>query len=174
MSKWLLRGIVLAALMVVIRLLQGAMIGAWQAQALIISVSLVIVFAAVCLVWGLLDGQRDARAQEDPDRREDLAMVWLLAGLFGGVVSGLVSWLISLVYGDIYTGGLVTELTTFAAFTALVAFAVGVIGVALGRWTVDRNAPEVPKHDHAGERVDTDVFAAVSAEPTEAITKPEA
>jgi len=188
MSKWLLRGVVLAALMVIIRLLQGAMIGAWQSQALIISISLVVVFGIVSFVWGLLDGQKDARAQVDPDRREDLAMVWLLAGLFAGVVSGLVSWLISLVYGDIYTGGLITELTTFAAFTALVVFAVGVFGVALGRWTVDRNAPPVPKHDHAGERADTDVFAAVAAapvadeatvegsaaEPTEIIEKPEA
>ena len=52
MSKWLLRGVVLAALMVVIRLLQGAMIGAWETAALYISVSLVVVFGAVSLVWG--------------------------------------------------------------------------------------------------------------------------
>jgi len=167
MSKWLLRGIVLAALMVVIRLLQGAMIGAWQSEALLISVSLVVIFAIVAFVWGLLDGQQDARAQADPDRREDLAMVWLLAGLFAGVVSGLVSWIISLFYGDIYTGGLLTELTTFAAFTALVAFAIGVCGVTLGRYLVDRKAPPPPKHDHAGEP-HTDVFAAVGAPATTA------
>lgn len=175
MSKWLLRGVVLAALMVVIRLLQGAMIGAWETAALYISVSLVVVFGAVSFVWGLLDGQKDARAQADPDRREDLAMVWLLAGLFGGVVSGLVSWIISQVYDNIYTGGLLTELTTFAAFTALIAFVMGVCGVALGRWLIDRNAPPAPKHDgHAGDRADTDVFAAVSAPATEGAATPEA
>jgi hypothetical protein len=162
MSKWLLRGVVLAALMVIIRLLQGAMIGAWQSEALLISISLVVIFAIVALVWGLLDGQRDARAQVDPDRREDLAMVWLLAGLFAGVISGLVSWIISQFYGDIYTGGLITELTTFAAFTALIVFAIGVFGVTLGRYLVDRKAPPPSRHDHAGERADTDVFAAVS------------
>lgn len=162
MSKWLLRGVVLAALMVIIRLLQGAMIGAWQSEALLISISLVVIFAIVALVWGLFDGQSDARAQFDPDRREDLAMVWLLAGLFAGVVSGLVSWIVSQFYGDIYTGGLLTELTTFAAFTALVAFAVGVCGVTLGRYLVDRKAPPPPRHDHTGDRADTDVFAAVA------------
>ena len=162
MSKWLLRGVVLAALMVIIRLLQGAMIGAWQSEALLISISLVVIFAIVSFVWGLLDGQNDARAQFDPDRREDLAMVWLLAGLFAGVVSGLVSWIISQFYGDIYTGGLLTELTTFAAFTALIAFAIGVCGVTLGRYLVDRKAPPPPRHDHVGERTDTDVFAAVA------------
>ena len=95
--------------------------------------------------------------------------MWLLAGLFGGVVSGLVSWIISQFYDDIYTGGLLTELTTFAAFTALIAFVLGTCGVALGRWLIDRNAPPAPKHDgHAGDRADTDVFAAVSAPAAEA------
>jgi hypothetical protein len=30
MSKWLLRGLVFAALMVIVRLLQGALINAWE------------------------------------------------------------------------------------------------------------------------------------------------
>lgn len=168
MSKWLLRGVVLAALMVIVRLLQGAMIGAWETEALLISISLVSVFAIVSFVWGVLDGQKDARAQDDPDRREDLAMVWLVAGLFAGVISGLVSWIINQFYADIYTGGLLTELTTFAAFTALIVFVAGVCGVTLGRWLIDRSAPPAPKHDHAGDRADTDVFAAVAvAVPSE-------
>ena len=33
MSKWLLRGLVFAALMVVVRLVQGALINAWETQA---------------------------------------------------------------------------------------------------------------------------------------------
>ena len=62
------------------------------------------------------------------------------------------------------------EGTTFAAFTALIVFVGGVCGVSLGRWLIDRNAPPAPKHDHAGdsgERTDTDVFAAVTADKTE-------
>jgi len=37
-----------------------------------------------CFIWGISDGRADARANPDPDRRGDLAMTWLLAGLFAG------------------------------------------------------------------------------------------
>jgi hypothetical protein len=177
MSKWLLRGVVFAALMVIVRLLQGAMIGAWEQQSLIISVSLVVLYFVVSFVWGVLDGQSDAKAESDPDRREDLALVWLLGGLFAGVVSGLVSWIIGQLYDNIYVDSLLAEVTTFAAFTALLVFVGGVCGVALGRWLVDRHAPPAPKHEHAGEageRADTDVFAAVTAKQVEAAGEGEA
>lgn len=170
MSKWLLRGIVFAALMVIVRLLQGAMIGAWEKQSLMISVTLVVLFIIAAFAWGVLDGQNDAKSQPDPDRREDLAMAWLVGGLFAGVVSGFVAWLIGQLYDNIYVDSLVSEVTTFAAFTALIVFVGGVCGVSLGRWLIDRNAPPAPKHDHAGdsgERTDTDVFAAVTADKTE-------
>ncbi|MDR3663013.1 MAG: B-4DMT family transporter [Mycobacterium sp.] len=165
MSKWLLRGVVFAALMVIVRLLQGAMIGAWEQQSLLISITLVVLYIAVAFAWGIVDGQSDAKAQSDPDRREDLALAWLLAGLFAGVVSGLVSWIIGQLYDNIYVDALLAELTTFAAFTALIVFVAGVCGVSLGRWLIDRKAPPPPKHDHAGagDRADTDVFAAVTA-----------
>ena len=84
MSKWLLRGLVFAALMVFVRLVQGAAINAWETKALLISVTLVVLFAIAAFVWGFIDGRSDARANPDPDRRDDLAMTWLLAGLFAG------------------------------------------------------------------------------------------
>ena len=92
-------------------------------------------------------------------------MTWLLAGLFAGIVSGAVAWLISLFYKGLYVGGLVNELTTFAAFTALLTFLMAIAGVALGHWLIDRHADDAPRQHHglaAGEdRADTDVFAAV-------------
>jgi hypothetical protein len=93
-------------------------------------------------------------------------MTWLLAGLFAGIVSGALAWLISLVYKGLYVGGLINELTTFAAFTALLVFLAAIAGVAIGHWVVDRHAEEVPRQRHglsAGDddRADTDVFAAV-------------
>src|SRR3954470_20732854 len=102
MSKWLLRGLLFAALMVIVRLLQGVLINAFDSWALLISITLVVVFAVVAFAWGLVDGRADANANPDPDRRGDLAMTWLLAGLFAGVVSGFVAWLISLVYENLY------------------------------------------------------------------------
>jgi hypothetical protein len=180
MSNWLLRGIVFAAGMVVVRLLQGALINTWETKAGLISIVLMVVFVIVAFVWGLADGRSDAKANPDPDRRADLAMTWLLGGLFAGVVSGLVAWLISLFYNGLYVEALVNELTTFAAFTALLVFLFGIAGVAIGHWLIDRNAEEVPRQrmaradreargdygdyadrDRGDDRADTDVFAAV-------------
>lgn len=157
----MLRGFVFAAAMVVVRVFQGALINAWQTQAGLISIVLLLLFIAGVVAWGVLDGRADAKAQPDPDRRQDLAMTWLLAGLLAGILSGAVAWLIALVYKDIYTGGLLNEVTTFAAFTALIVFVPAVIGVAFGRWRIDRNPP--PRRPGAAddERADTDVFSAV-------------
>jgi MFS family permease len=165
MSKWLLRGLVFAALMVIVRLLQGAMINAWETSAGLISIVLVVLFGVAVFIWGLIDGRADARANPDPDRRGDLSMTWLLAGLFAGVVSGLVAWFISLFYKSLYVEALINEVTTFAAFTALVTFLTAIAGVALGRYLVDRNAPPLERHREGADsdRADTDVFAAVRA-----------
>ena len=110
---------------------------------------------------GLADGRADAGENPDPDRRGDLAMTWLLAGLFAGVVSGLVAWFISLFYDNLYAEGLLNEVTTFAAFTALlISFAIA--GVAIGYGLVDRNPRRSSLRRAASEdRADTDVFAAV-------------
>ncbi len=162
MSKWLLRGLVFAALMVIVRLLQGALINTWETRAGLISIVLVVLYAVAVFVWGLADGRADARANPDPDRRGDLAMTWLLAGLFAGIVSGVVAWVIHLFYKSLYVEGLINEVTTFAAFTALLVFLVSLAGVTIGRWLVDRKAPEFVRHGvHEDERTDTDVFAAV-------------
>jgi MFS family permease len=159
---------------VIVRLVQGAMINAWETKAGLISAVLVVLFAIAVFVWGVLDGRADARANPDPDRRGDLAMTWLLAGLFAGIVSGAVTWLISLIYKSLYVEALVNEVTTFAAFTALLVFLASVAGVSLGRWLVDRNLEKQPRQHHGlaeaaadQDRADTDVFAAVSQTGTE-------
>jgi hypothetical protein len=171
MRSWLLRGLVFAILMVLVRLVQGAMIQIWPTQTLLISVFLVAVFAVLAFVWGLFDGRADAAAEPDPDRRSDLAMTWLLAGLVAGILSGAIAWFISLFYKKIYVEGIISELTTFAAFVALLTFVAAIIGVSLGRWTTDRaaerrGAPVGRHRTDTGE--DTDVFAAVGGGREEA------
>ena len=166
----MLRGLVFAAAMVVVRLVQGALINAFQTQAGLISVALLLLFVTAAVVWGVFDGRADARANPDPDRRQDLAMTWLLAGLLAGILSGAVAWLIALFYDRLYTGGLINEVTTFAAFTALVVFLSGVIGVTIGRWRVDRQYAKSPeKHHGLGDKErdgGTDVFSAVRGDDT--------
>ena len=177
MSKWLLRGLVFAALMVTVRLLQGAMINAWETRAAMISAILVIAYGVVSLLWGYVDGRSDAKKNPDPERRADLAMTWLLAGLFAGVVSGAVAWIIGMFYDNLYVEGLLNELTTFAAFTALLVFLTAIAGVGLGHWLVDRKAPPFTRHREDDDRADTDVFAAVRDDreqdyPTDYTTEP--
>jgi len=94
-----------------------------------------------------------------------------LAGLVAGVVSGAVTWLIGVFYKSLYTGGLINELTVFAAFTALLVFLGGITGVTVGRYSIDRAGAYTPQRGGGGEedRADTDVFAAVrSGEPAAA------
>jgi hypothetical protein len=64
----MLRGLALAAAMVVVRLLQGTMINAWQEWAMWISVILLLLFILGAAVWGVRDGRADAIANRDPDR----------------------------------------------------------------------------------------------------------
>jgi hypothetical protein len=168
MTNWMLRGLVFGAAMVVVRLFQGTLISVWQTQAALISVVLLVLFIAGVVIWGLIDGREDASSNPDPDRREDLAMTWLLAGLIAGLLSGAVTWLIAVFYKALYVGGLINELTTFAAFTALVVFLGAISGVTVGRWRVDRAGAYKPQSGATGgndERADTDVFAAVRSEP---------
>jgi hypothetical protein len=167
MTNWMLRGLVFGAAMVVVRLFQGTLISVWQTQAALISIVLLVLFIIGVVIWGLIDGREDASSNPDPDRREDLAMTWLLAGLIAGLVSGAVTWLIAVFYKALYVGGLINELTTFAAFTALVVFLGAVAGATVGRWRVDRAGAYKPQSGATGgddERADTDVFAAVRSD----------
>ena len=164
MTMWLPRGLAFAVGMVLVRLVQGAWIKTVPTNAGAISLLLVVLFGIGAFAWALLDGMADARANADPDRRRDLAMRWLLAGLFAGVVSGFVVWIISLIYHAIYADGIVSELTVFAAFTTLLVFLPAMLAVSVGRWMVDRNRPP-----EARRRVTAGVAA---VDHPEALTSP--
>jgi len=166
MTNWMLRGLVYGAAMVVVRLFQGTLIDVWQTQAGLISIVLLVLFLAGVVTWGVIDGRADAAANPDPDRRSDLAMTWLLAGLLAGVLSGAVTWLVGVFYKSLYIGGLINELTVFAAFTALLVFLGGISGVTLGRFLIDRSGAYTPQRGDGGDedRADTDVFAAVRSD----------
>lgn len=168
MSKWFLRGLVFAALMVVIRLIQGVLINAFEAQAGLISLVLMILFAIGVFIWGRSDGREDAKAHADPDRRDDLAMTWLGAGLVAGLLSGFVAWVIGQFDKALYISTFFNELTSFAAFTALLVFVVAVAAVALGRRAIDKEYEKHPERRPVPAAAQesqpaTDVFATVGA-----------
>lgn len=160
MTTWLPRGLVFAAGMVLLRLVQGVLINTFPTNSGVISTLLVVLFGIGAFFWGYLDGGADARANPDPDRRRDLAMRWLLAGLVAGFVSGVIVWLISLVYSGVYADGLLSEISAFAAFTALLVFLPAMVAVALGRGLVDRRRADEPRR-RVNDGTETDVFDAV-------------
>ncbi|BBX07517.1 B-4DMT family transporter [Mycolicibacterium aichiense] len=161
MTTWLLRGLAFAAGMVIVRIVQGTLINIYETKAGLISVVLVVVFGIAAFLWGLIDGRGDANDNPDPDRRRDLAMTWLLAGLVAGIVSGLITWVVSLFYKNVYAEGLISELTTYAAFTALMVFVPAIAAVAIGRFLVDRKRPDEPRRRYGEAH---DVFDAVETE----------
>jgi len=112
---------------------------------------------------GLVEGNTDAGVLASGQVAGILDDLPSCAELIDGIVSGAVAWFIHLFYSSLYVEGLINELTTFAAFTALLVFLLSIAGVTIGRWLVDRHAPEVTRHGgaHEDERADTDVFAAV-------------
>ncbi|EUA61435.1 hypothetical protein I542_1574 [Mycobacteroides abscessus 1948] len=118
--------------MVLVRVVQGLAISLWETHGTAINIVLVLVFLAAVTAWAVADGRGDAQRNPDPDRREDLAMWWLLGGIFAGVVSGLVIWLISLFNDGIYAASILAELTTTAAFVALLVFVPAMAGVFAG------------------------------------------
>ena len=169
MRSWLLRGLVLAFPPTLLRIVQAPLVNNNPTHYLLINALLGCIFAVIPPIWGFIDGRSDAKAQPDPDRRADLAMTWLIAGIVAGLLSGLACSVIHIFYPDIYVAGILQELTVVTAFTALMVFVTAVIGVSLGRRVVDRRYNKehpVPEHHHhprRGDSPDTDVFAAVSS-----------
>ncbi|HEU0189872.1 MAG TPA: B-4DMT family transporter [Mycobacterium sp.] len=180
MNKWLVRGLAFTALMYGVRLAQSVLMNLMPTHADVITVAVLLLGAPWALLWGWADGHADAKAHPDPDRRDDLAMIWLIAGVIAGALSGVLSVITALIYKGFYAGGLLEELSTFAAFTALIVFVPAMVGVALGRKLLDRKYAKLPVHHHglaaieAGEQpaaigtAPTDVFAAVGAGATAA------
>jgi hypothetical protein len=168
MSKWLLRGLLFAGVVLVLRLVQGVLVDTHPTQAWWTSPALGLFIAVPCIVWAFFDGRADAKAESDPDRRQDLSVQWLLIGIVAGVVGDLISWIVAQFYQPLYVGGLVAEVVTFASFTALLIFLAGTTSVIIGRAMVDRKAGPYARRritdEEDGTRADTDVFAAVKHE----------
>ncbi len=151
MTTWLFRGLVLGAIMVLARLLQGTLVNMAGTNSGLLSLLIMAAMIIPAFLWGLLDGRADAKASPDPDRRKDLAMRWILAGVVAGAASGLACWIIGKMTVKMYAGNIFAEVTTIAAFTALLFFLPAIIAVSIGRWLVDRNNPYQGRRREEGE-----------------------
>lgn len=160
----LLRGIVLAAAMVLVRLLQGILLSFYPTTATVISIVLVALFGCATFSWGMFDGHHEIN-ESGQNHHRDAAVTWLCAGLIAGILSGIVAWLVSLTYHNIYVQKLVSEITTVAAFTALLVFVPAIVAVALGRALARHQHSAAPHSDTVADTIsNTDVFDAVHQE----------
>jgi hypothetical protein len=150
MTTWLFRGLVFAALWTLERFVQGTLVNQAGTNSSLISIGLASAMAIPAFLWGLLDGRADAKDSPDPDRRRDLAMRWILAGVIAGMVSGVACLIISKLTVNMYAGSLFSELTTITAFSALVIFIPAIMAVSVGRWLVDRKTPYAGRRREEG------------------------
>ncbi|AOW92572.1 hypothetical protein BFN03_07280 [Rhodococcus sp. WMMA185] len=141
MNAWVVRGLGMALIHVLVRVILGVSITQWPLLGSPLRwISLVIVVVAA-LVWAGLDGIRDRRENPNPADGEDLTMLWLKAALLGGVVAGLASWLADLLpFLNVTQNSFFFELTSGAAFTVLLIFGPAMLAVFLGRFFVSREA----------------------------------
>jgi hypothetical protein len=140
MNAWVLRATVLGVLTVVLRTLLGFGMIYWPTQGAWMRVVCLVVLIAAGVAWGLTDGRGDRRANSDPEfGGADLTMRWLKVGVAGGLGAGVVAWLLDFVPGfDLGDNGLGFEITAGAAFIVLLIFVPAMVGVAVGRYLVNR------------------------------------
>ncbi|WP_435277599.1 B-4DMT family transporter [Rhodococcus yananensis] len=139
MKPWLLRGLGLALVHTVVRVLLGAALVQWPLQGSLMRWTGFVIVVLAAFVWAGIDGIRDRRANPDPDDGTDLTMRWLAAGAVTGLIGGAATWLIDIVTSiPVGVKSLFFELTSGAAFTVLLVFLPATAAVALGRFFVGR------------------------------------
>lgn len=147
----------MSAVHIVTRVLLGILIVNLPLHGTLWKTLAVAAVVLIAIIFGGIDGLRDAQAHEDPDDYEDLTIRWLRAGLFAGWVAGFVCWLLGkFVFSGIGEASFWIEMTAGAFFTALLIFIPAFAGASVGRMLVRRqqrkNAPVTDDPDDAASR----------------------
>ncbi|MEP9392588.1 MULTISPECIES: B-4DMT family transporter [Gordonia] len=144
---WLLRGVVMTAVHVGVRVLLGIAIIHSPLHSTVWKTIAVAAVVLVAVLWGGIDGISDARANPDPDDYDDLTVRWLKAGVLAGAASAIISWVLgTFVFAGIGQANFAVELFAGGSFTALLIFVPAFVGAAVGRFLIRRdqrkNAPD--------------------------------
>ncbi|MDO3646707.1 B-4DMT family transporter [Nocardia mangyaensis] len=133
MSAWVLRAVGLGALVVVLRVLLGLLMGSLPTYGTLWRAVCLGVIVAVAVTWGV----RDARSASGTD----LTVRWLAAGIAAGLGSGAVCLVLDNVPGiELGDAGALFELTSAAAFIMLLIFLPALAGVGYGHARSGRSA----------------------------------
>lgn len=136
---------------VVTRVVLGIAVTQWPLHGSILRWLALALVVLAALLWGALDGIRDARSAADEESGADLTMMWLKAAAVAGLLAGAVSWLIGVITGiALGDNTLFFELTSGAAFTILLVFLPAMLAVSIGRFLVRRKSPATPAHVRPG------------------------
>lgn len=141
MNAWIVRGFLLGALVVALRVALGFAMANWPTHGIWFRLLCLLVLLGAIVAWGALDGGLDRRAHPDPARGSDLTIRWLQAAALGGIGSSAVCWILDLLPGiDLGDNGVLFELTACSAFFLLLIFVPGLAGIGVGRMLAGRSA----------------------------------
>ncbi|MGN2637236.1 B-4DMT family transporter [Nocardia takedensis] len=141
MISWVLRAVVLGALVVGLRTALGFAMVYWPTQGAWMRLLCLATLLVVIVAWGMFDGRHDRVAHPDPEHGRDLTVLWLKAAVVGGVGSGIAAWILDyLPRFDLGDNGLLFEVTAGASFIVLLIFIPALIGVGIGRLLAGRSA----------------------------------
>ncbi|WP_245545882.1 B-4DMT family transporter [Nocardia higoensis] len=146
MNAWIVRGLLLGALVVALRVALGFAMANWPTHGVWFRLLCLLVLLGAVVSWGVLDGRRDRESHPDPERGSDLTIRWLQAAALGGIGSSAVCWLLDFLAGfDLGDNGVLFELTACSAFFLLLIFVPGLAGIGLGRILTGRRADKREK-----------------------------
>ncbi|MEU7629411.1 B-4DMT family transporter [Nocardia sp. NPDC049220] len=154
MNGWVLRAVVLGALVVALRAALGFAMVYWPTHGAWMRIVCLIVLVATIVSWGVLDGRANRVTGSRLEHGSDLTLLWLKAAVAGGVGSGLGAWVLDWAPRfDLGDNGLLFELTASASFIILLIFVPALVGVGTGRMLAGRQGskrrPVAPPHESA-------------------------
>lgn len=139
MSAWLLRAVVMLIVWIAARIILGAVIISDPLSTNTGRTVTLIILAIIPLIWGGIDGLRDARANPDPDDYTDLTVRWIKAGFVAGLVSCLVCWIIGTFWlNGIGQASFWIEIFAGTSFVCLMIYIPAFIGVSFSRALIRR------------------------------------
>ncbi|MFT3900010.1 MAG: B-4DMT family transporter [Gordonia sp. (in: high G+C Gram-positive bacteria)] len=170
MISWLLRGLSMGAIVTTAWVLVGVFMKASATTGSLWKVLAVALIVLLALLWGGLDGIRDARANPDPDDYADLTMVWLKAGFLAAAIAVVIGYIVgNTILPQMGPRPLFVALTAGISFLTLLVYVPAFVGVSVGRWLIRREDKRADSWaDDEAETVDEAVedadYSAATAE----------